>query len=126
MSLILCRCHKAVIGQRPTAFCTILTMIKAVVSALLVLTACGGDDGGSAATPDAAAGPACTGALYDNCVNPSDCMSGMCQFYQQSNFTVCTQACSASNPCPNDSSGNPGTCNQKGICKPAAANVCHL
>ena len=100
--------------------------MKAVFSVVLVLAACGGDDGGSVTTADAPAGPACAGALYDNCVNPSDCMSGMCQFYEQSNFTVCTQPCSASNPCPDDASGKPGTCNMKGICKPSAANVCHL
>ena len=100
-------------------------MIKAVFSLVLVLTACGGDDG-QQATPDAAAGPACTKALYDNCINPTDCTSGNCHFYQQSNFTVCTQACSATNPCPNDSTGVPGVCNNMGICKPAAANNCHL
>src|SRR4051812_7039830 len=102
-------------------------MIKAVLSLVLVLAACGGDDG-QAAQPDAAGGggPACTGALYDNCVNTTDCMSQNCHFYQQSNFTICTQACSASNPCPNDSSGQPGVCNNMGICKPAAANNCHL
>jgi len=102
-------------------------MLKAVFSLVLVLTACGGDDGGSQATPDAAtSGPACTKALYDNCVTATDCMSGNCHFYMQSNFTVCTQACSASNPCPNDSSGQPGVCNNMGICKPAVANNCHL
>jgi hypothetical protein len=101
-------------------------MIKAVFSVVLVLAACGGDDVGRVTTADAPAGPACTGAVYDNCVNPTDCMSGMCQFYEQSNFTVCTTTCDATHPCPNDSSGQPAQCNKKGLCKPAAANVCHL
>lgn len=101
-------------------------MIKAVFSLVIVFAACGGDDGGSQATADAAPGPACTKALYDNCVTPSDCVSGNCHFYKQSNFTVCTQACSATNPCPADSTGQPAMCNTMGICKPAAANNCTL
>lgn len=98
-------------------------MIKAVLSLVIVLAACGGDDS-QQAKPDATPGPACTGALYDHCVSPSDCMSQNCHFYQQSNFTVCTQTCNASNPCPVDSSGTAGTCNNMGICKPSVANNC--
>jgi hypothetical protein len=69
-------------------------------------------------------GPPCTGALYDGCTLAADCMSQNCHFYEQSNFTVCTQACSTANPCPNDSTGNPVTCNNMGICKPSHANIC--
>jgi hypothetical protein len=101
-------------------------MIKAVLSLVIVLAACGGDDSQQQVKPDATPGPPCTGAVYDVCVNPSDCMSQNCHFYDKSNFTVCTQACNASNPCPVDSSGQPGTCNNMGICKPAAANNCSL
>lgn len=100
-------------------------MNKLALALVLAVAACGGNDS-TPAMPDAPSGPACTKALYDNCVNNTDCNSGNCHFYQQSNFTVCTQACSASNPCPADSSGVAGTCNNMGICKPAVANNCHL
>jgi hypothetical protein len=101
-------------------------MTKLALALVLAVSACGGNDSQQMAMPDAPAAPACTKALYDNCVNNTDCTSNNCHFYQQSNFTVCTQACSASNPCPNDSSGQPGSCNNMGICKPAVANNCHL
>lgn len=103
-------------------------MIKAVLSLVIfaALPACGEDDGQQQAKPDAAqgSGAACTGALYDPCVAPSDCMSQNCKFYMQSNFTVCTQTCNASSPCPVDSSGLAGQCNNMGLCKPAAPNNC--
>lgn len=104
-------------------------MLKAVFSLALLLVGCGGgDDAQQQVTPDAPPGPACTGAVYDNCVNPTDCMSGNCHFYDQSNFTVCTQACTPGDDttCPVDASGVHGVCNNKGLCKPAVANNCHL
>jgi hypothetical protein len=77
---------------------------------------------------DAPAGAACTGKVYDPCTTVSttstECMSANCHFYNMSNLTVCTQACSAANPCPNDSAGTPGVCNAMGICKPSVANSC--
>jgi len=101
-------------------------MFKLALVVVLAVAACGGDDT-QQAQPDAAMnGPACTKALYDICATNTDCTSGNCHYYMQSNFSVCTQACSASNPCPNDANGTPGTCNNMGICKPAVANNCHL
>ena len=67
---------------------------------------------------------ACTGAVYDVCTDNTQCNSQNCRFYGTSNFSVCTQACSASMPCPNDPAGNPVTCNMMGNCKPAAPNNC--
>lgn len=101
-------------------------MIKAALAFVFVVAACGGDDGSSNNTQIDAAGSAaaCTGAVYDVCIDNTHCDSQNCHFFRQSNFTVCTQACDASNPCPSDASGNPGECNNMGICKPAVANNC--
>src|SRR6266581_3311033 len=97
-----------------------------ILVACCFVVGCGGGGGGSGpdAAHDSPAGAACTGAVYDPCTTNDQCMSMNCHFYMQSNFTICTTACSASMPCPNDSSGNPGTCNNMGNCKPAAANNC--
>jgi len=100
-------------------------MSKFALAILLAVSACGGDDTNQG-TPDAAPGPMCTKAVYDVCATNADCTSANCHFYMQSNFSVCTQACSTANPCPTDSTGQPGECNMMGICKPAAANNCHL
>ena len=67
---------------------------------------------------------ACTGAVYDPCASNSQCMSGMCHLYSGAGFQVCTQACSATMPCPNDSSGATIACNQMGNCKPTVPNNC--
>jgi hypothetical protein len=92
----------------------------------VIAQACGGD-----APPmvDAnPAGPKCTAAVYDLCNTEHDCTSAMCHLFMADGFQVCTQACTAGDntTCPVDSSGNHGTCNPMGICKPAAANMCHL
>ena len=94
----------------------------------LLLIACDNGGGGSMGPmPDAPPGtPACTGALYDWCAVDGDCMSGDCHFFDQSNFTICTQTCSASVPCPPDHTGAAVSCNNRGICKPNTANVCAL
>src|SRR5207249_11505927 len=63
----------------------------------------------------------CTKAAYDPCNDEHDCDSGNCHLFMADGFQVCTTACSATLPCPNDSSGAPGTCNTMMICKPAAA-----
>ncbi len=68
--------------------------------------------------------PACTGATYDNCSVNGDCTSMNCHLFEQNGFEVCTQACDAGNPCPDDGEGNPGSCNNKGICKPIQNTVC--
>jgi hypothetical protein len=89
----------------------------------VLLAACGGDVNPPVAdAPDNA--PACTGAVYDNCNVNADCDSANCKLFEGDGFQVCTQACDASNPCPNDGDGTPGSCNNKGICKPAQHTVC--
>ncbi len=89
---------------------------------VFLLVACGGSTDTVPDAPDNA--PACTGALYDNCNVNGDCDSANCKLFQGDGFQVCTQACDASNPCPDDTGGTPGSCNNKGICKPAQNTVC--
>lgn len=102
--------------------------MRALLCLCLVTAAACKDD---AATPDArmdmmGSGAACTGAVYDPCTTNTQCTSMNCHFYMQSNFTVCVQTCTPGNnsTCPVDSSGTNGTCNNMGICKPAAPNNC--
>jgi hypothetical protein len=87
----------------------------------VLVSACRGD---SPPVPDG--GPKCAGALYDLCSTEHDCTSAMCHLFTSDGFQVCTQQCDTTTPCPADESGNPGTCNAMMICKPAAANTCHL
>ena len=103
-------------------------MSKIALALVLAVCACGGNDTNMQAQPDAPPGPMCTKALYDNCATNADCTSGNCHFFDKSNFTVCVQTCTAGDntTCPVDSTGNHATCNNMGICKPAAANNCHL
>ena len=70
--------------------------------------------------PDA---PMCTGAVYDPCTDPSQCMSGMCHDYTGAQLEVCTQTCSAQNPCPSQD-GVTVACNMMGNCKPPMPNAC--
>lgn len=96
-----------------------------VLCVCLGLAACeaGGD---SPTLPDAdLSKPMCTGVVYDSCTTPAGCASGNCKLFEDALIQVCTQACSAAMPCPNDASGMPGTCNNRGICKPRLANACH-
>ena len=90
---------------------------------VLVLTACGGGD--DAPSVDAPSGPACTGAVYDTCTGNTQCSSQNCHLFMADGIQVCTQACSASAACPNDSTGATIACNGMGICKPTVANNCH-
>jgi hypothetical protein len=65
---------------------------------------------------------ACTGAVYDPCTDNTQCMSGNCKTFAAAGIEVCTQTCT-----PGDNTTCPGTgatCNNMGICKPAAANTC--
>lgn len=91
---------------------------------LVALAAC--DNGGSGAPlPDANLNlPACTGQLYDSCTTNTGCMSNNCHLYDQDAIQICTQACNASTPCPTQN-GMVASCNNKGLCKPPAANACH-
>jgi hypothetical protein len=124
--------------------------LRVVVSMTLLMTACtvgqvapsggggggggggaggGGGGGGNGAAPDAPAATGgsdqCTGALYDPCsVNdPSTCGSGYtCEDFQGAGITVCTTTCTPGDNTPCGA----GTCNNKGTCKPDAANACTL
>ena len=76
-----------------------------------------------AAKMDASAN-VCTGMLYDACnAAASNCMGATtCMTFNGSGFSVCTQTCSAQNPCPTQN-GQAVTCNNMGICKPNAPNT---
>ena len=78
--------------------------------------------GDAPAAPDAAMA-ACTGALYDGCTGNTKCMSGNCKVFGSAGLEVCTQACSAANPCPAQN-GTAIPCNNMGICRPSVANAC--
>ena len=91
---------------------------------LLVSSACAGD---APANVDAnPLGPMCSKLLYDLCSEEHDCTSGNCHNFMNEGFQVCTQTCNDQAPCPADRNGTPGECNAMGICKPSAANMCHL
>jgi hypothetical protein len=96
---------------------------------LLALTALGAGSACSGETPpqiDAnPLGPRCSMKVYDLCNEEHDCTSNMCQNFAAEGFQVCTMGCDATNPCPDDRSGSPGTC-AMGICKPSQPNMCHL
>lgn len=71
------------------------------------------------------AGPRCSGQNYDLCFEEHDCASGRCMNFPAEGFQVCTEPCLTEEPCPDDVSGAPATCDN-GICKPSAPNMCHL
>lgn len=77
------------------------------------------------ATPDSPAANKCTGLLYDSCTANTGCMSNNCKLFSSAGIQVCTQACSASNPCPAQN-GAAIPCNNMGVCRPNAANSCTL
>jgi len=71
-------------------------------------------------------GPKCSMKFFDLCSEEHDCPAPMlCQNFAAQGFQVCTTSCDASNPCPDDKSGSPATCDQ-GICIPSAPNMCHI
>jgi hypothetical protein len=94
-----------------------------LLSAILVVTACSGNKPPEVdANP---AGPRCSMQTFDLCFEEHDCTSNICQNFQTQGFQVCTQGCGADNPCPNDISGSPASCDN-GVCVPTAPNHCHL
>ncbi len=97
-----------------------------VIATTLLMSASACETGGdSKPLPDADLTlPKCTGLLYDSCTSNAGCMSSLCKLYDGDGIQVCTQTCSASNLCPNQN-GQAASCNNKGICKPPAANACH-
>jgi hypothetical protein len=86
-------------------------IVAAVVS---VLAACSGD-----APPGS---NKCLGEIYQSCNEEHDCSSGLCQNFPAEGFQVCSQACDAANPCPDDAECDADT----SVCKPAAADDCNL
>ena len=99
-----------------------MQLVRLVV--ILTLAACGSSE--HTTQIDAPSGPPCTGAVYDSCTTNAQCGSMNCHDYMGNMLHVCTQACSASAPCPNDSTGAAVACNMMGNCKPSVANNCHL
>ncbi len=95
--------------------------------------ACGGGsttDPDAARTPDTGSGGSntCTGSAYDPCTDvttSSDCPTAapLCKLFMGSGFTVCTKTCTVMADCPL-LDGVMQECNNKGICKPSAANAC--
>jgi hypothetical protein len=85
----------------------------------------GCDTGGSTPLPDAdLSQPMCTGVVYDSCTSNAGCMSMNCHLFDQNAIQICTQPCDANTPCPMQG-GAAASCNNRGICKPPAANACH-
>ena len=79
-------------------------------------------------TPDTGSGGTCAGSAYDPCTDvtaSSDCGASapLCKLFMGSGFTVCTKTCTVMADCPLFD-GAMVECNNKGICKPSAANAC--
>jgi hypothetical protein len=96
--------------------------MRSLAFAVVVVVAVVACSGSKPKNPDG--GNKCTGLPYDSCNTEHDCMSADCHPF--TTIQVCTVGCSTTQPCPNDSTGAPGTCTAMGICQPAAANACHL
>lgn len=95
----------------------------------IAMTACGDDGepspvdsggGSDAVGSDAGGGSA---ALYDACTADTQCMSGLCRSFNMPapGIQVCTQACSASMPCPMQN-GAAVQCTNANVCRPPGAN----
>lgn len=100
-----------------------MQQLRIAVVVALALVGCEAKD---KSIPDAdPAAPLCTGQVYDNCTDNSQCMSGMCHLFS-GEFQVCTQACTANDnsTCPQSAGGTTPKCNNRGICKPAINNMC--
>lgn len=90
-------------------------MRNAWMLAAIVAVGCAGDE--------VDMGNNCTGALYDKCIDEHQCDSQDCRVV--GTVQVCTQACSATMPCP-DFDGEPVTCNAGGLCEPTVARECRI
>jgi hypothetical protein len=84
----------------------------------LVLSACAGDS-------PAPVNRRCTKALYELCITEHDCVSEDCRTFMSEGYQICTQACSATIPCP-DLNGTAVTCNAMGVCKPPEPIECDV
>lgn len=85
-------------------------------------TPSGGDGAVTDSSIDALAN-VCTGLLYDSCTTNAQCASNNCKLFNGAALQICTQACSASVPCPAQN-GVAVACNNMGVCRPNAANTC--
>lgn len=95
-------------------------MRNLIVMLFLVSAAC--VDSGPA-TQQQAESTVCGGLLYDGCTSDDDCESGLCKLYSNRMVQVCTQACSATSPCP-PQNGVAVDCNNMGLCRPSTPNAC--
>jgi hypothetical protein len=89
--------------------------------AALLVGACAGD------TPDPV-DRACSGNLYDRCLQEHDCMAANmdCHNFMAEGFQVCSKPCTPGDDasCGTTLDGRAATCNMTGVCKPPAANDC--
>jgi len=107
-------------------------MTRIAIALAAALTACGGGEPKTGTGVDAptalvdGSGVACTGATFDPCTAATQCMSMNCHLFNQQALQVCVATCTPGDntTCPVDRTGAHGTCNNNGICKPAAANDC--
>jgi hypothetical protein len=103
-------------------------MNRIAIMTVLFTAACGQGAGGTdEPTPDAALfGVLCTNAAFDPCTANDQCSTGECHLFRNDGIQACTIACTPfdDTTCPMDVTGAHGTCNMKGICKPAEANHC--
>ena len=93
----------------------------------------GSDDGGGNVGSGSGSGSgsgtalACTGAVYDPCTSDAQCTTAgaTCKTFNGAGLEVCTVTCTPGDntTCPAQN-GQPATCNNMGVCKPAAANDC--
>ena len=93
-----------------------LVFVSLAIVSLTAICACSGDE------PPAAVNK-CSGATYDVCTSEHDCTTFNCRPF--GTFEACTQACSASAPCPKDENGDSATC-ANSICVPNVPNTCTL
>lgn len=89
---------------------------------LLVASACAGDAPSNA-------GQACTGALYDLCLQEHECGTANpdCHNFASQGFQVCSKPCTVGDDasCGMTLGGQKATC-VEGVCTPPAANDCTL
>jgi hypothetical protein len=84
---------------------------------VMMLGACAGD------TPDPV-DRSCTKSLYEFCITEHDCATENCRVFAEEGYTICTQGCDATIPCP-DLNGTPVTCTNN-VCKPPEPVECQV
>lgn len=96
-----------------------------ILIASITCAACADDPKPAASGTEQAAQHACSGQPYDGCTSDDQCESQQCKLYSNRGVQVCTQTCSATNPCPTQN-GQAVVCNNMGLCRPDAVNACEL